>query len=580
MIPRRICAGMLPLAACLAGCGGRGPSVSTAPVPTVDLSASLNPVPLGQNSTLTWSSQNASSCNASGAWSGSQLTSGSQTISQSAAGTYTYTLTCSGTGGSGSASLAFVASVETITADASKLGVAMNRNQLGVNLNIGYPDDSDASYVPLWTGAGTALFRWPGGLLADYYHWQTHSYGPCAPWPNPPSATAFDTWMKAIVQPMNADVAVTVNYGTNPTCTGPADPNEAAAWVDYANNTQRYGVKYWTVGNEQYLAGEPDLHALAHDPATYASLVATQFYPLMKAKDSTILVGIDLAFGNATYSVSSDTWDPIVLANAKYDFVEMHYYPEHNNQDDDNALLTQWSDQVATNFSTAKSLLAASGHANTPIFLGEFDRDSGGSSGPGHETVSVVDALFTAIVVAEATNAGVNMTAAWMGIDSCWPDGSPPSTAYGWQHYGSWAFFASSGSGFPSSCPDQGAPKGTPFPKARAFQILSQYVVAGETPIAASSSDSSVRAYGATSGNGYALLLINADSTSTHTLPVTLQNTSGQSYNATTISYGKHEYDQSANGVWEGPTSGVIGSVGTTFDVSVPPWSVTLVKLQ
>ena len=66
--------------------------------------------------------------------------------------------------------------------------------------------------------------------------------------------------------------------------------------------------------------------------------MAYQFYPLMKAKDPTITVGIDIAFGNLTSGTRSDTWHPTVLASAKYDFVEMHHYPEHNNQDDDNAL--------------------------------------------------------------------------------------------------------------------------------------------------------------------------------------------------------------------------------------------------
>lgn len=428
-----ICSGCLPLLLFLAACGGSQPAIPVSPAPTVTLSMSLNPAPAGLGSTLTWSSQNASSCNANGAWTGPQPTSGTQAVTQSAAGTYNYRLSCSGAGGTGSASVAFVVSASEITADVSRPGPAMNRDQLGANLNIGYPDNSDSAYIPQWTSAGVALFRWPGGLLSDYYHWQTHSYGPCAPWPNPPAENLFDTWMKAVAQPMHADVAITVNYGTDITCTGPGDPNEAAAWVDYANNVEHYGVKYWTVGNEEYLDGEPDLHSPEHDPLTYANLVTSQFYPLMKAKDPTIQVGIDVAFGNATYSQSADTWDPIVLANATYDFVEMHYYPEHNNLDDDSTLLTQWSDQVATNFATVQSLLSANGHANTPIFFGEFDRDSGGTSGPGHETVSVVDALFTAVMIAEAAKAGVSMTAAWQGIDDCWPEFPPISTAYGSQ---------------------------------------------------------------------------------------------------------------------------------------------------
>lgn len=459
----------------------------------------------------------------------------------------------------------------------------MNPDQLGTNFNIGFTDISDPTYIPSWKAAGIGLFRYPGGLLSDYYHWQDHTYGPCSPFPNPLAATAFDTWMQAVAIPMKADVAITVNYGSNASCTGPGDPNEAADWVDHANNVQQYAIKFWTVGNEEYLSGEPDLNAAPHDPTTYAGRVASNFYPLMKAKDPTISVGIDLAFGNLTFDKASDTWDPIVLANAKYDFVEMHYYREHNNLDDDQALLTKWSDQAATDFATAKSLLAASGHANTPIFLGEFDRDSGGSAGPpGHENLSIVNALFTAIVIGEAVNAGVKMTAAWTGVDLCWPDSlsAPVSTAYGQQNYGSFGLFAGSGSGFSFSCVDQGVPKGTPFPKARAFEILQQYVKSGEKPLGVNSSDPSVRAYAATNGSGYSLLLINTDSSASHSMPVTIQNAAQSSFTAISAVYGKHEYDMSATGVWAGPTSSQLGSVGSTFDVSLPPWSVTLVKLQ
>ena len=568
---------------CSFGCGGSGSSVPVTRPPTVSLAVSPALVTPGQESTLTWSSTDADACGASGAWSGPQQTSGSQKVSQVAVGDYVYKLECTGAGGSESASGSLSITTLSVSADASQRGPAMNSDQLGTNVNIGSTDISDPAFISLWKGAGIGLFRYPGGLLSDYYHWKTHSYGSCSPFPNPPAETSFDTWMQAVAQPMKANVAVTVNYGTNATCTGPGDPNEAADWVDYANNIQHYGIKYWTVGNEDYLAGEPDLNVTPHDPSTYASRVSSEFYPSMKAKDPTIQVGIDLAFGNLTFDTGLDTWDPIVLANASYDFVELHYYPEHNNLDDDAALLTRWADQAATNFSTAKSLLAASSHPNTPMFLGEFDRDSGGSAGPpGHENVSIVNALFSAIVIGEATNAGVKMTAAWTAVDLCWPDSlsSPISTAYGKQNFGSFGLFAGSGSGFSFSCVDQAVPKGTPFPKARAFQLLQQYVKGGEAPIAITSSDQSVRVYAATSGNGYSLLFVNTDSATSHTLPVTIQNATKASFTATSMVYGKTEYDLSAAGDWAEPTSSQMGTVGSTFDISLPPWSLTLVKLQ
>jgi hypothetical protein len=466
--------------------------------------------------------------------------------------------------------------------DASVAGSTMTKDQLGANLLIEVPESADPTYVPLLANAGIGLIRWPGGQVSDVYHWQTNSFGPCANTSATPAAgTNFDSWMQNIVQPLHADVAITVNYGSNPNCTGPADPNEAAAWVDYANNVQHYGIKYWTIGNEQYFP-EVDLHSSAHDPTTYANAVATQFYPLMKSKDPSILVGIDVAFGNQTYDLGSDNWDKIVLANAQYDFVEIHYYPEYDNVDNDALLLSKWSDQVAINYATINSLLAANGHANAPIFLGEFVRDAGSGVGAGHETVSIVDALFTAIVVAEGSKAGVGLSTVFLGIDNCYADSlsSPISTAYGWQSFGSFGLYATGTPNFIYSCPDLGVAGRTPFPKGRAYQMLRQFIQPGEHNLQATSSDPSVRVYAATSGGGYAVLLINTDSQATHSVPLNIANAPAQSYNATAITYGKAEYDQSLQGVWAGPTSSSIGPVGTGFNVSLPPWSMTLIKMQ
>jgi hypothetical protein len=80
-----------------------GPNSQPIPAPTVSLGASPSTVVAGQASTLTWNSTNATTCNASGAWSGSKPTSGSAStgaLNQ----TSTYTLTCIGPGGSGSSS--------------------------------------------------------------------------------------------------------------------------------------------------------------------------------------------------------------------------------------------------------------------------------------------------------------------------------------------------------------------------------------------------------------------------------------------------------------------------------------------
>ncbi len=89
------------------GCGGSGGDSSSPvpapPLPTVSLSANPPSVASGRASTLTWSSSDATSCVASGAWSGSKALSGSEST-----GTLTrsseFSLSCTGSGGSASAS--------------------------------------------------------------------------------------------------------------------------------------------------------------------------------------------------------------------------------------------------------------------------------------------------------------------------------------------------------------------------------------------------------------------------------------------------------------------------------------------
>jgi Cellulase (glycosyl hydrolase family 5) len=88
----------LSLVSALAALAWLHAAVASTPAPTVELKTSPVGVESGSTSTLTWSSTDASSCTASGAWSGSFATSGSATTEAITAPT-TYTLTCTGAGG-------------------------------------------------------------------------------------------------------------------------------------------------------------------------------------------------------------------------------------------------------------------------------------------------------------------------------------------------------------------------------------------------------------------------------------------------------------------------------------------------
>lgn len=70
-------------------------------IPTVTISISPSTITVGQSAALTWSSTNATSCAADSAWTGAQATSGTLSVTPSAAGGYAYSLSCSGAAGVG-----------------------------------------------------------------------------------------------------------------------------------------------------------------------------------------------------------------------------------------------------------------------------------------------------------------------------------------------------------------------------------------------------------------------------------------------------------------------------------------------
>ncbi len=92
-------------------CTGSGGSASdsvtinvSSPVPTVDLKANSSNGPITLNYrdyvSLSWTSQNTASCDASGDWSGSKAVSSSESMQLNSVKTYTFTIICRNTDGS------------------------------------------------------------------------------------------------------------------------------------------------------------------------------------------------------------------------------------------------------------------------------------------------------------------------------------------------------------------------------------------------------------------------------------------------------------------------------------------------
>lgn len=488
-------------------------------------------------------------------------------------------------------------SLEAISIDARSPALAtVNKDVFGAVLSNSMALTSSSTYVAMMTALRTVhvgLARWPSSVTSDYYHWQSNSFSSCAVSKyGLASNTSFDQFMQQIAQPLGVDVAIDVNYGSNPNCTSGADPNEAAAWVDYANNQMGYGVKYWSIGSEQYF-GSPTLGPTVTTPdfnvtpstsgpaaaATYASLVATQFYPLMKAQDPTIQVGVDLAVPYNDASTRASAWDSTVLGSAKYDFVTVHWYANDpgNVAISDNALLTSGISFFSTTIAKTRAELANAGKPNTPIYVGEWGVP-GPAAGTDQDT-TIVGALFTAGAWGELVKAGVGLAAPFQAFENdCFPATSGYYTQQNW--YSSSLFMA-----FPSStnpeCPSAVMPPvGTVLPRGNAMLVVEQAFNPGDTVFAPTvgSSLSTVKAYAARRGTGYGVLLINIDENNAVTTTLGIIN-DARSFTATSLVYGKAQYDNSQTNVWTAPVSQSLGTVTDAVPIALPPWSVTAITL-
>ncbi len=486
-----------------------------------------------------------------------------------------------------------------VSIDAQSPALAtVNKDIFGANLtasmNLSNTFSGYSTMMSAFQNANFGMVRWPMALLSDYYHWQSNSFSSCAAVWGPVSHTTFDQFVQQVAQPLGLDVNITVNYGSNASCSGGGDPNEAAAWVDHANNQMHYGIKHWSIGNEQYYGSPilgstpttPDFNVSSTDPgsvgsATYANLVATQFYPLMKAKDSSIQIGVDLVVPDNNVSSRTVPWDSTVLANAQFDFVEVHWYGASppNVAINDSDLLTSGVSYFASSLVQLQSELAAVGKANTPIYVGEWGIP--GPNGGSPQSISIVGALYTALVLGELTKGGIGMAGVWEGFDSGPCEPSPPGD-YSWQTWFTSSLFEAIQGGTNPACPSVVQPPfGTPFPRANAIQVVQAAFKAGDTVFAptVNALPEAVKAYGTRRGSGYGMLLINTDENATVVTTVSIAN-DVRIFNASSLVYGKAQYDESQNNVWTSPVPQSLGQVTGSFYVVLPQWSITSITLS
>ncbi len=562
-------------------------TVTVVPPPTItSFGASPATITSGTSSSLTAVFANGTGVITPGNLS---VTSGTP-VSVSPTTTTIYTLTVTPTLGTAITQTTTVSIQSTVTVNESSSGPAVTDQILGMNLAAWYDVVGNATAVNgAFAQAGIKALRWPGGSWSDEYHWQTpnSSSDPSLPYmcgnnasgvPNGSTSwggySTFADFVTSIVQGGSYDLALTADYGTDAACTGPGQPSEAAAWVAAALN-DGITVSHMTVGNEEYGTWETDLHTPANNAATYAAATAgtTGYYAAIKTASPNTLVGVSVNPGN------SPAWDPTVLANAPYDFVEYHYYPETPGQESDTFLVQQAAQELSSNINTIKSELNTAGKPNTPIYVGEI---GGPYSNPGKQSWSITQGLYAGQVLGEMMNDGVSRLTWWIGFGNCnGTAGNDSSSVYGWQDFGAYNVFSDGPT--ETTCPDAG-PIGTMSPTARAFELFSNVAVNGESVLTATvaGDKTNVRAYAATNSGGTALVLFNLNENANAPVTITLSGLSS----ATTVTvetYDKAIYDMSnpaTTDTWAPPVTTSLGAQTLPLTLSLAPWSMNVVLIH
>jgi len=162
---------------------------ATVATPTATLSGTPTTITAGQTSTISWSSVNATTCTASGSWTGAQATSGSITVTPTA--TSTYNLSCNGSGGTVTATPVTITVNPVVStgggggSSSAHVMVIMMENQpyssiIG-NSSAPYMNSLAKSYQSATNSYGVghySLDNYLAMISGNFYTWST---GDCAP---------------------------------------------------------------------------------------------------------------------------------------------------------------------------------------------------------------------------------------------------------------------------------------------------------------------------------------------------------------------------------------------------------------
>jgi alpha-L-arabinofuranosidase len=451
----------------------------------------------------------------------------------------------------------------------------VDRRMFGLNAAVwdgAYPSPNTQQ---LLTELDNQSLRFPGGSLSDVYHWQTNmSEGQTFEWAN-----SFDEFV-AIAAATRAAVYITANYGTG-------TPEEAAAWVNYANVVKRHNVRYWEIGNENYGTWEADNNTRPHDPVTYATRFK-EYWLQMKAVDPSIKIGAVVVTGEDSFAnytdhpvtnprtgVAHNGWTPVMLDTLKQlgvtpDFVVYHRYEQGPGGESDLFLLNSaasWpndavalrqllEDYLGTNAKTVE--LAVTEHNS--VF-----------SNPGKQTVSLVNGLFYADAIGTLLKTEFNAMLWWDLRNGQETGNNNSPTLYGWRRYGDYGIVNETD---PAGPADR-------YPTFYVNKLLKYFARGGENVVQASSDYRGLGVY-AVKGTEHSLRILVINKHPSARLNTTISIPAlKEGETAKLFSYGIAQDEAAHSGVGSADIQqSTLTLQGSTLSFSPGPYSVHVIQIS
>jgi hypothetical protein len=375
---------------------------------------------------------------------------------------------------------------------------------------------SDRDALAKIKASGITLLKYPGGNDADAYIWDSPAN----------NTTEMDTdEYLALCRETGAEPFITVNFNEPPAL--------AAEWVRYCNQVRGADVKLWEVGDEQW-GWWTRGHA---SPEEYAKKYIG-FAKAMKAVDPTITVATNVSLGP-----HPENWTERVLkaAGSYIDMLTVTFFPQRWGEENDDTLFASVATyrEQFTRLRADVERIVGKPRADSMLFVNVGYNSVNHSPGP--QTLSIVNALWTADMLGAMAASGTDIACYW-ALHNYFP---PRKGDYG--------YLSSDGNN-------------TPRAAYFVFPLFAQHFA--DTLVEAVSSDPAVGVYSARDSKRLSVLFVNKHLDASCRATTALK---GFTPRATAKTW-------TLNSPAKGIVSGEIALRGSSLTVELPPASLLMLE--